>query len=261
MIKKLDQCWRIFATALSFLAFGLGGLLLRLAVFPLLKLAVGNQHAQEVKLARLIVHITFKAFINLMQGLGVLRYRINGLEKLDRPGLLILANHPSLIDVVFLIAMIRNADCVVKASLARNPFTRGPVRATNYICNDSGAPLVDACIASLREGSNLVMFPEGTRTPVSGIMKLQRGAANIAVRGRHDITPVTIHCVPLSLAKDMPWWKVPPQRIQFTIDIQDDIAVRPFIEQAEGEMAVAARQLTHHLHHYFSTENTHHAGA
>ena len=33
-----DRCWRTFGTALSFAAFGLGGLLLRLLVFPPLRL-------------------------------------------------------------------------------------------------------------------------------------------------------------------------------------------------------------------------------
>jgi hypothetical protein len=44
---------------------------------------------------------------------------------------MIIANHPSLIDVVFLIGLVRQANCVVKQSLWENPFTRGPVRAPN----------------------------------------------------------------------------------------------------------------------------------
>jgi 1-acyl-sn-glycerol-3-phosphate acyltransferase len=133
------------------------------------------------------------------------------------------------------------------------------VRATNYICNDGGAALVQDCIASVHAGNSLVIFPEGTRTPVNGTMTLQRGAANIAVRGACDITPVTIRCVPLSLTKGLPWWKVPQRRMQFSITVHDTIAVAPFIERAHGEAAVAARQLTQYLHQYFSTETAAHA--
>ncbi len=234
--------------------------MLRLAYFPLLQLLVRQREAQTRK-ARLAVHYTFKLFIELMRVLGILRYEIRGIEKLQRPGLLILANHPTLIDVVFLISLVPDADCVVKASLARNPFTRGPVRATNYICNDSGAGLIEDCIASIQTGHNLIIFPEGTRTPVNGPMKLQRGAANIATRGPCNITPVTIRCEPLSLTKGLPWWKVPPRRMQFTIEVKDDIAVQPFLDQSQNEPALAARQLTDYLHNYFSTENQAHAGA
>ncbi|MBL8508317.1 MAG: 1-acyl-sn-glycerol-3-phosphate acyltransferase, partial [Chitinimonas sp.] len=171
MLELLDRGWRVIATAIAFSSFGLGGLLLRLVYFPLLQLIV-RERARQTRLARLSIHHTFRLFIELMRVLGILRYEIVGAERLRRPGLLILANHPTLIDVVFLISLVPNADCVVKAALARNPFTRGPVRATGYICNDSGAGLVEDCVASVHAGNNLIIFPEGTRTPVAGPMKL-----------------------------------------------------------------------------------------
>ncbi len=258
MARWFDRSWRVIATAIAFTMFGLGGVLLRIIVFPLLQLLVRN-NALRVKWARLTIHRAFRAFIELMRLLGILRYQIDGLEKLGHGGQLVLANHPTLIDVVFLISLLPNADCVVKSSLARNPFTRGPVRATNYICNDGGAALVQDCIASVHAGNSLVIFPEGTRTPVNGNMSLQRGAANIAVRGACDITPVTIRCVPLSLTKGLPWWKVPHRRMHFSITVHDPIAVAPFIDHAQGEVAIAARRLTQYLHDYFSTETATHA--
>ncbi|MCP3140981.1 lysophospholipid acyltransferase family protein [Pyxidicoccus xibeiensis] len=260
MLETLERGWRVLATGICFATFGLGGLGLRLFYFPLLQLLVRDP-ARRTRQARLAVHHTFRFFIELMRVVGVLRYRIEGVEKLSRSGLLILANHPTLIDVVFLISLVPNADCVVKASLANNPFTRGPVQATGYLCNDSGPELVQACIDSVKAGNNLIIFPEGTRTPVQGPMKLQRGAANIAVRGPCDITPVTIRAEPIGLAKGMPWWRVPPRPIQFTIVVRDDIAVAPLLEDAGGEAALAARQLTTRLHDYFSRETQRHAGA
>ncbi|AZN36301.1 lysophospholipid acyltransferase family protein [Iodobacter ciconiae] len=260
MLKRSERGWRIVATALAFSAFGLGGVVLGLIFFPLLHLFI-RRSAQKTRIARLTIHYSFRFFIELMRVLGILRYHIKGIEKLHRPGLLILANHPTLIDVVFLISLVKNADCVVKAGLAQNPFTRGPIRGTAYIRNNSGSQLIDDCIASVHAGNNLIIFPEGTRTATDGTMKLQRGAANIALRGQCNITPVTIRCQPLSLTKGLPWWKVPASRMIFTLEVGDDIAVTPFLEQAAGETALAARQLTRYLHHYFLPENTAHAGA
>ena len=257
--ERLNQRWRVVATAIAFSTFGAGGLLIRLLAFPLLQLLV-HPSARRARAARLLVHHAFKAFIGWMRLLGILDYEIHGQEKLQRQGLLILANHPTLLDVVFLISLVPQADCVVKGALARNLFTRGPVRATQYLCNDSGTGLVEDCIASVQSGQNLVIFPEGTRTPVHGPMQLQRGAANIAVRGGCNITPVIIRCEPLSLTKGLPWWQVPRRPMHFTITVHDDWAVAPFLAAAHHEPALAARHLTQHLHDFFTVEASRHAG-
>ena len=258
MLKRLNRLWRVGATGFAFATFGLGGLVLRLTWLPVMALCVQSPRKRQ-QLGRLTVHWAFRSFIGLMHQLGLISYCINGVEKLDRRGLLILANHPTLVDVVFLISLVPNANCVVKASLGENLFTRGPIRAAGYVFNASSVGLIDDCIASIHRGDNLIIFPEGTRTPPAGMMKLQRGAANVAVRGPFNVTPVHIRCEPLGLTKGCPWWRVPPARMHFTIDVADDIAVSPFLATQEAPMA--ARHLTDYLHSYFSMEQTIHAGA
>lgn len=250
---KLNHLWRTLATGLSFLAFGLGGLLLRILVFPALQLLARDPLRR--RLARRLVQKSFGFHIELMRVLGVLTYEIRGRERLQRDGLLILANHPTLIDVVFLISLLPNADCVVKPSLARNPFTRGPVRATGYVHADDGHDLIEECIASIRSGSNLLIFPEGTRTRRGVPMRLQRGAANIAVRGRIDVTPVRLSCVPMTLGKGEKWYHVPSCRFHVVVDVRPDIEVAPFLDGAQVE-ALAARRLTAYLSQYFAAGGT-----
>jgi 1-acyl-sn-glycerol-3-phosphate acyltransferase len=250
MAARLSLFWRVFATGLSFVVFGVGGLLLRIVVFPLLNLMV-LQPERRVSAARTVIRRAFRSYVDLMRALGVLRYEIHGLEKLERGGLLILANHPTLIDTVFLMAFVKNADCIVKGALWNNPFTRGPVRAAGYINNQGGAELVDECIASLERGNNLIVFPEGTRTPGNGVISMKRGAANIAVRGTRDMTPVLIRCEPVTLGKGEKWWRVPPRRVLMRLDVQDDLAIGSFIDAAASEV-MAARQLTEFLQQYFT---------
>ncbi|RZI86082.1 MAG: 1-acyl-sn-glycerol-3-phosphate acyltransferase [Rubrivivax sp.] len=253
MLDRLNWLWRLFATALSFVCFGVGGVLLWVLVFPVLSLLVRDRQRLSV-LARTIIHQAFRAFIELMRVLGILTYEVHGLDKLDRHGLLILANHPSLIDVVFLISFTRHADCVVKAALVRNPFTRGAVLAAGFICNDTGPGMVEDSIASLRAGNNLIIFPEGTRTPINGdAAKLQRGAANVAVRGGINVTPVLIQCQPIMLPKGVPWWQIPHRRPHFRIEVCDDLPVAVPAHTGTSE-AQAARRLTQQLTDYFAME-------
>jgi 1-acyl-sn-glycerol-3-phosphate acyltransferase len=258
MRERLNHAWRVVGTGLSFLAFGVGGLVLRLCVIPPLQWAVRDPLRRKQRIRRLVQR-SFAAHVGLMRRLGVLTYEIRGRERLQRNGLLILANHPTLIDVVFLVSLLPNADCVVKSAVARNPFMRGPVRAAGYVSNEDGAGLVDDCIAAVRAGGNLVIFPEGTRTTPGQPLRLQRGAANIAVRGRLDITPVRLSCSPLTLGKGEKWYRVPSRRFHVVVDVQEDLPIAQFldgVDPATGGEAVAARRLTDFLAHYFAGEQT-----
>jgi len=250
---RLNHAWRVLGTGLSFAAFGLGGLLLGGLLLPVL-LWVDRDPARRRARARRLVQASFATHVALMCRLGLMTYEIRGAERLRRNGLLILANHPTLIDVVLLIAQLPNADCVVKQAVASNPFMRGPVRAAGYVSNDDGAGLIDDCIAAVHAGGTLVIFPEGTRTVPGQPLRLQRGAANIAVRGRLDITPVRITCTPPTLTKGQKWYRVPSRRFHVQLEVGEDLPIAPFLNESgdapRGD-AVAARRLTDHLAHYF----------
>lgn len=254
MRRNLAGYWRVFGTALGFLAVGIGGVL----IFPLLNLFVRGRERRMV-IARDLISLTFRCIVRSMRAMGVLQYEINGLERLERQGLLILANHPTLIDIVFLMAFVKRANCIVKSALWRNPFTHSTMRAAAYIRNDGdGSRLVDDCIAAVRRGSNLIIFPEGTRTPADGSIALRRGAANIAVRDLRNITPVLIRCTPAMLSKGVRWWRLPSRSSHFRIEIKEDIEIQPFVAAASSEV-LAARYLTKHLQNYFSEKNYRHA--
>lgn len=250
--SPLGRAWRVLATGLSFLTFGVGGLLLGVLVFPLLSLPQRDP-ARRARLARRVIQGCFRRFIGMMRALGVLTWSVQGGERLQRSGLLVLANHPTLLDVVFLCALVPNANCVVKAALLRNPVMRGPVRAAGFIFNDEGAGLIADCIATLQAGSNLVLFPEGTRTPAGvELGPFQRGAANIAVRGHRQPTPVLIRCEPPSLKKGQKWYAVPLRRMHFTLQVLPDLdlAVRTDV----AAETIAAREYAQRLREYFVEE-------
>ncbi len=253
------RLYRVPVTGLCFAFFGLGGVLLGLTAFPLLQLLV-RQPERRVRWARTLVRQSFRLFVEMMRVGRVVDTRIEGAERLQRRGLLILASHPTLVDVVALISVTPQADCVVKASLASNPFTRWPVRACNFILNHGGAELLDDCQASLRAGGNLVIFPEGTRSKPGQPLQLQRGAAQLALRAGVPITPVRIRCEPLGLTKGRPWWKTHDRPMRLTLQVGEDLAVQPFLDAAHGEFPLAARRLTGYLRDYFERGSGHGTG-
>ncbi|SPO64522.1 lysophospholipid acyltransferase family protein [Pseudomonas sp. JV241A] len=243
--------WRLLATAISFLLFGIGGLCLRLLVFPLLACLPGDA-ARHRQRARHTISWLFWRFIRFMAASGVLTYEVKGAEKLGRPGQMIIANHPSLIDVVFLIGLVRQANCVVKQSLWHNPCTRGPVRSAEYISNDGSIDMLDSAVTALQGGQTLIIFPEGTRTQPGQPPAFHRGAAAIALRGAKIITPVTIKVTPSTLTKAEPWYRIPRCRVHFSLQVGADIDPQAFA--AQGPAPQASRKLNDHLHQHFTKE-------
>jgi 1-acyl-sn-glycerol-3-phosphate acyltransferase len=259
MWASLRRLYRIPVTGLCFACFGLGGVVLGLTAFPLLQLLVRNPQ-RRVRWARDLVRLSFRFFIELMRWGRVVDTRIEGAERLQAGGQLILASHPTLVDVVALISVTPQADCVVKAALAQNPFTRWPVRACNFILNHGGATLLDDCQASLAAGGNLVIFPEGTRSKPGQPLQLQRGAAQLALRAGVPIRPVRIRCEPLGLTKGRPWWKTHDRPMRLTLEVGEELPIQPFLDEAHGEIPLAARRLTGYLREYFSTGSGHGTG-
>ena len=253
-MQRLDFLRRLVGTGLSFALFGLGGLLIGLIAFPLIRLVHRNYDRRQ-RAAQWLIHKTFAFFMDMMHVLGVLDYEIRGLEKLQGShGELIVANHPTLIDVVFLISRLPRADCIVKTALWNNPFTRGPVQSAGYILNDGSPTLVRRCVERLQSDASLIIFPEGTRTSKgSHLNDFQRGAANIAARSGAPFRPVIIRCTPSTLTKNEKWYQIPSRRFLITLDVLDVLPVNDIIANA-GNPSVAARHIKTMLHGFFDKE-------
>lgn len=251
MFKRISHYWRLFATGLSFSVFGIGGFLLWVLVFPLLNIIPGSQ-AQKTQWAQKCVQCSFYFFIGLMHRIGIMTYEITGLEKLNRPGQLIVANHPTLIDIVFLISRIPAANCIVKEKLWHNPFTKGPIINAGYISNGDPEKMINDCVACLQNGGTMIIFPEGTRSVPGKAYKFQRGAAAIALQANAIVTPVTLTCVPGTLTKAEKWYQIPERRFHLTMHVGDDMALDDF--QAMEPKTLAVRRFNRYLQDYFSQQ-------
>jgi 1-acyl-sn-glycerol-3-phosphate acyltransferase len=210
---------------------------------PILTIAVRDEDRRG-RLIRRLIHYAFRLFVEALALGRIITYEINGAEKLRQPGLLIIANHPTLLDVVYLVGFVENAICLVKKNLFDNPFTRFSIRGAQYINNVHPQESIDKCVQALAQGHSTIVFPEGTRTSRGSEIRLQRGAAYVALQSGIDPTPVTISCVPGWLTKEDHWYEVPRFPIRFRFDVRDDLSVQSsYSEATEGLQARRATEV------------------
>ncbi len=232
-----------------FSLFGLMGVVYTVLVFPLIYLLPISLHSKCLY-SKYIIHKSFSIFVFLMVLIGSVSLEIEGAELLLEGGQLIIANHPTLIDVVILIALVKRADCIIKKPLFRNPFTAGSVTSTGYISNDSDTILED-CKQSLESGNSLIIFPEGTRTQAEQV-EFQRGAANMALHSGCDFTPVLIDCSPAFLDKKQYWYQYPKQKPHLRIKVLPRFEIAQYQSYEYG--SIASRRLTQAIEQYFITQ-------
>jgi 1-acyl-sn-glycerol-3-phosphate acyltransferase len=240
-VSRLAYAWRALRTALAFLVFGAGALIVAFAVVPSLRVLPGRQADVSLRTQRL-VHHAFRWFEWFMSVLGLIRVQRLSFERLAGTGpRLVIANHPTLIDVVLLGASLPQADCIVKKAVLQNPYLRRMVTAAGYISNDDGDRLVDACVRRLQAGRTLLMFPEGTRSPRGGLGRIRRGAARVALRSGVPLLPIVITCDPPTLMKGQPWHEVPERTAHLTLVAQHPIDPAAYGADCESFPAAARR--------------------
>lgn len=248
-----DRLRRLAATALCFGAFGAGSLALTLVALPASRLLPGDAQARQAR-ARRMIGRSVRRFGRIVRATGVLTVEITGGERLGRPGQLIVANHPTLFDGVFLLELAPSSSCIVKGALARNPFTRAPVAAAGYVSNSPADRMIEGAADALRSGQSVIMFPEGTRTVPGETLQFQRGAAAVALRAAAVVTPVYIRCEPLILAKRDRWYRIPERRVRFSLTVGEDIDPEPF--RGSAPRPIASRAFNAHLLRIFTMELT-----
>ena len=219
MLDHLNRAYRFVGQSIFWIAFGLIGVVVGFLVLPLAKRLIRDPKSREIT-ARNIIAACFRLFVWTACRLRLITCRVTGMEHYDpRGGQLILANHPTLIDVVVLISLFPQVDCVIKEAVTRNPTMRALVGMANYISNSELSDLLESCTERLQSGASLLLFPEGTRTVEGQPLRFKPGAAEVALRSGATILPVVIDCRPIFLAKHEPWYYIPPRAPHFEIRI------------------------------------------
>ena len=174
-----------------YLFFGVGAVFLAIFIFPFIRLFHPNKENFGIH-ARAYVSHTFRFFLNFLRVMGGSRQKTdNRTAYRNISGKVIIANHPSILDFVYIMSLVPNSTCIVRGSLTKTPLA-GVIKQA-YITNTTDFDdLCRICRKVIEEGSNVIIFPEGTRTPRHGRNSYKKGAARIALFSGCNVQPIFI---------------------------------------------------------------------
>ena len=214
------RLWLPVAYYLSWLFFGLGGLALNLACAPFLLFPRRERFGPR---ARSAARWMFDFWLLWLDVSGVVDVVFHGFDGPFAPGVVYVANHPSLVDAPFLLARLPDTVCIFKPRLLRNPAIGPAALLCGYVSGDAGVDGIRRAAERVVTGCSLLVFPEGTRTtPGADLNPLRPGFALIARRARAPLRLIHVRASPLMARKGHPWWKLPPLpgRFEFTLGEQ-----------------------------------------
>lgn len=216
---------RVLLVGMFYVVFGVVGLLL---TFVLVPYAIRGVRDRELRIARGqdVVQRWSRRYFDWMHRFGVMRphwpSRPPAVLAHGRPAVVI-CNHPSLLDVVYLMGALPRITYVAKEA-----WVNGPLGSMLRSCGHIGLPAArspaDGAIAlqrmidALAAGRTLLVFPEGTRSPIHGLYPFQRGAFEAAIRVGVPIVRLVLRVEPSMLRKHQPWHDVSRRIVDFTIE-------------------------------------------
>lgn len=136
------------------------------------------------------------------------------------PGACVLvANHPTLMDISALLAADSNLVFPVKSSLFNSFWARSLFRQAGLFEGAGQDPLrvgqmIESAADRLAAGQRVIVFPEGTRSPEVGLHPFGRVAFEIAQRAAVPLVPLVIRCEPRFLGKTS-GFSNPPDALPF----------------------------------------------
>lgn len=190
---------------------------------------------------RWAITIGFRIYVGALALTRACRFDLSALDALrGEPAMIIAPNHPSLIDAVLVISRLP-VTCIMKAELTRNLFLGSGARLAGYIRNDTAHGMIRRSIASLEQGTHLLVFPEGTRTTRSPVNPFMGSIGIIARHAKVPVQTVFIDTDSPYLSKGWPLFRRPALPITYRIGLGRRFAApamtREFINELQKYFA------------------------
>ena len=242
MMRRLKYVRRLASKLSAFAVFGISSLIRGTTLFPLFHVMAGFSEKRFNVISRRFVNHFFRFFVKYIEVTGAMRLSIENRALLEGiRGKVIIANHPSLLDVVILISLIPNANCIVKGALVQNKFISIIIRNL-YIPNSIPfeEQMERARKSMLEDGNNLIIFPEGTRSVPGTPWHFKKGAARFALFAEADVVPIYFGGnEKIGLRKhDRMLEFHPTERYMYNLKVLPEISVAPYRDMPMSKSAI-----------------------
>lgn len=224
MTKRIRQSGGTLWLAYEYFAMvlGLGFLaflcLIWLPFAMLLNLVLPRRFGQPI--GRLLIMSGFRFYLRFLSIFCACRFDLSELDRLrGEDPLVLVANHPSLLDAVMIISRFPDMVCVMKSSLMNNILLGSAARLARYIPNHAPLDIVLRARKALREGAHLLIFPEGTRTRSFPVDCCTASAGLIAQRADVPVQTLLIEFNSPYLGKRWPLWRRPELPLRFRVRV------------------------------------------
>ena len=159
---------------------------------------------------RAMISWGFRFYLRILTMFCACRFDLTEIDRLrDQGPLIVVANHPSLLDAVMIVSRLPNAVCVMKAALMDNLLFGAAARLARYIRNDVALETILGARDELQQGAHLVIFPEGSRTLHFPVDACSPSTGLIASRSKVDIQTLLIEFSSPYLGKAWPLFRRP----------------------------------------------------
>ncbi len=125
--------------------------------------------------------------------------RIEGLDRISSPPYVFMCNHQSALDIHALLAKLPvSFKWIAKRQLFAIPMFGWAIRKAGYISIDRENPrealkAIEEASQRIREGTNIIIFPEGTRSADGKLLPFKKGGFTLALRAMVPVVPIGIY--------------------------------------------------------------------
>ena len=125
-----------------------------------------------------------------------IRYQIHGIENIPSKPVVVLANHQSEWETLFLYRYLAPISPILKKELLAIPVYGWAMRLVKPIAIDrsrrhnAGKSILYQGQQRLRNERSVMIFPEGTRSEAGKVGKFSRGGAKLAIAAKVPIIPI-----------------------------------------------------------------------
>jgi 1-acyl-sn-glycerol-3-phosphate acyltransferase len=144
------------------------------------------------------IHRLARLWAKILLKVAGVTLTVEGAEHIGKGSYVIMPNHQSALDIPTLLAALPlSFKFVAKQELFRIPLFGLTIRKAGYISIDRDNPrealkAIEDAVHKIQGGANVLIFPEGTRSPDGKLLPFMKGAFSLAMRAAVPVMPLAI---------------------------------------------------------------------